>query len=111
MYRPFSIEHFIKALPTTTKSISVLDRTKEPGASGEPLYLDIVNAISEMYNEGTLPFAYPKMTGGRYGFSSKEFNPAMVKSVFDQMKETKPKNHFTVGIIDDVTNTSLDFDH
>lgn len=110
LYRPFSIEHFINALPATTKSIAVLDRTKEPGAPGEPLYLDVVNSISEMYNEGTLPFGYPKIIGGRYGLSSKEFTPGMVKAVFDQLKETKPKNHFTAGIIDDVTNTSLDVD-
>ena len=110
LYRPFSVGQFVNALPATTKSIAVLDRTKEPGASGEPLYLDIVNAISEKFNEGSLPFAYPKIIGGRYGLSSKEFTPAMVKSVFDQLKEAKPKNHFTVGIIDDVTNTSLELD-
>ncbi len=110
LYRPFSIEHFINALPKTVKSLAVLDRTKEPGASGEPLYLDLVNAISEQYNEGTLPFAYPKIIGGRYGLSSKEFTPAMVKAVFDELKKDKPKNHFTIGIVDDVTNTSLEFD-
>jgi pyruvate-ferredoxin/flavodoxin oxidoreductase len=110
LYRPFSIEKFIDALPTTTKVISVLDRTKEPGSAGEPLYLDVVNAISERYNEGTLPFAYPKIIGGRYGLSSKEFTPAMVKAVYDDMKNAKPKNHFTIGIIDDVSNTSLPFD-
>ena len=110
LYRPFSIDHFINALPKSTKVIAVLDRTKEPGASGEPLYLDIVNAISEKHINGELKFAYPRITGGRYGLSSKEFTPAMVKAVFDEMKKDKPKNHFTVGIIDDVTNTSLDFD-
>jgi pyruvate-ferredoxin/flavodoxin oxidoreductase len=110
LYRPFSIEHFINALPVTTKKLTVLDRTKEPGSSGEPLYLDIVNAISERYNEGTLPFAYPKITGGRYGLSSKEFTPAMVKTVFDEMKKERSKNHFTVGIVDDVTHTHLVFD-
>ncbi|MCL5028360.1 MAG: pyruvate:ferredoxin (flavodoxin) oxidoreductase [Bacteroidetes bacterium] len=110
LYRPFSIEHFINALPKTTKSIAVLDRTKEPGASGEPLYLDIVNAISEMHINGELGFSYPKIIGGRYGLSSKEFTPAMVKAVFDEMKKDKPKNHFTIGIVEDVTNTSLDFD-
>jgi pyruvate-ferredoxin/flavodoxin oxidoreductase len=110
LYRPFSVEHFINALPVTTKAVAILDRTKEPGAPGEPLYLDVVNAISEKYNEGNLKFAYPKIIGGRYGLSSKEFTPAMVKSVFDQLKEVKPKNHFTVGIIDDVTNTSLNPD-
>jgi pyruvate-ferredoxin/flavodoxin oxidoreductase len=111
LYRPFSIDHFINALPKTTKSIAILDRTKEPGASGEPLYLDIVNAISERYVSGTLPFSYPKIIGGRYGLSSKEFTPAMVKTVFDELKKDKPKNHFTVGIIEDVTNSSLEFDH
>ncbi len=109
LYRPFSIDHFISALPDTTKAIAVLDRTKEPGASGEPLHLDIVNAISEKFNEGNLPFEYPKIIGGRYGLSSKEFTPGMVKSVFDQLKEAKPKNHFTVGINDDVTHTSFEF--
>ncbi len=109
LYRPFSIEHFINALPKTTKSIAVLDRTKEPGASGEPLYLDIVNAISEMHIDGKLGFNYPKITGGRYGLSSKEFTPSMIKAVFDELKKDKPKNHFTIGIIEDVTNSSLDF--
>ena len=110
LYRPFSLEHFIKALPKTTKSIAVLDRTKEPGAGGEPLYLDVVNAISEKYMASELQFAYPKIIGGRYGLSSKEFTPAMVKSVFDNLSNQKPKSHFTVGIIEDVTHTSLDFD-
>ncbi len=110
LYRPFSIESFISALPKTVKSIAVLDRTKEPGASGEPLYLDVVNAISEKYMAGELQFAYPKIVGGRYGLSSKEFTPAMVKAVFDNLSKDKPKAHFTVGIIEDVTNSSLDFD-
>jgi pyruvate-ferredoxin/flavodoxin oxidoreductase len=110
LYRPFSLEHFIKALPKTTKSIAVLDRTKEPGAGGEPLYLDVVNAVSEKYMSGELQFAYPKIIGGRYGLSSKEFTPAMVKSVFDNLSNQKPKTHFTLGIIEDVTNTSLEFD-
>jgi pyruvate-ferredoxin/flavodoxin oxidoreductase len=110
LYRPFSIDHFINALPASTKVISVLDRTKEPGASGEPLYLDIVNAISEKHMNGELKFAYPRITGGRYGLSSKEFTPAMIKGIYDEMKKSKPKNHFTIGIVDDVTNTSLDYD-
>ena len=110
LYRPFSIDYFIQALPETVKSIAVLDRTKEPGASGEPLYLDIVNAISEKYMAGELKFAYPKIVGGRYGLSSKEFTPAMVKAVFDNLSKEKPKAHFTIGIIEDVTNSSLDFD-
>ncbi len=110
LYRPFSIDHFINALPKTTKAIAVLDRTKEPGAGGEPLYLDVVNAISEKHINNELGFAYPKITGGRYGLSSKEFTPSMVKGVFEELKKNKPKNHFTVGIKDDVTFTSLDFD-
>ncbi len=110
LYRPFAIDKFIDALPKTTKVITVLDRTKEPGSAGEPLYLDVVNAVSERYNAGTLPFAYPKITGGRYGLSSKEFTPAMIKPVYDEMKNSKPKNHYTVGIIDDVSFTSLPYD-
>jgi pyruvate-ferredoxin/flavodoxin oxidoreductase len=117
LYRPFSIAHFINSLPTSIKVITVLDRTKEPGAPGEPLYLDVVNAISEKFVEGELPFNYPKIYGGRYGLSSKEFTPAMVNAVFDEMskalsndKAEKPKNHFTVGINEDVTKTSLDYD-
>ena len=110
LFRPFSIKHFINVIPKTVKKIAVLDRTKEPGAAGEPLYLDVVNAIAETYNEGTLPFAFPKIVGGRYGLSSKEFTPAMVKTVFDELKKEKSKNHFTVGIKDDVTFTSLDYD-
>jgi pyruvate-ferredoxin/flavodoxin oxidoreductase len=111
LYRPFSIEHFIEALPATVKVIGVLDRTKEPGATGEPLYLDVVNAINEYFANGNTKFsAFPKIVGGRYGLSSKEFTPAMVKAVFDNLKQDKPRNHFTVGIIDDVTHTSLDFD-
>jgi len=110
LYRPFSIDSFINAIPKSVKSIAVLDRTKEPGASGEPLYLDVVNAISEKYIDGELGFAYPKIIGGRYGLSSKEFTPAMVKAVFDELKNDRPKNHFTVGINEDVTNSSLKFD-
>ena len=110
LYRPFSIDHFINALPQTVKSIAVLDRTKEPVLTGEPLYLDVVNSISEKFVAGELKFNYPKIVGGRYGLSSKEFTPAMVKAVFDNLENNKPKNHFTVGIKDDVTNSSLDFD-
>ena len=106
LYRPFSIEHFINALPKTTKSIAVLDRTKEPGAAGEPLYMDVITALAEAN-----PFpAFPKVVGGRYGLSSKEFTPAMVKGVYDELAKPKSKNHFTVGIIDDVTHTSIDYD-
>jgi len=111
LYRPFSIEHFLNVLPVTVQKISVLDRTKEPGSAGEPMYLDIVNAISESYTSGKFKLkSFPMITGGRYGLSSKEFTPAMVKAVFDEMKKDQPKNHFTIGIIDDVTFTSLEFD-
>jgi len=111
LYRPFSAEHFLGALPATTKTIAALDRTKEPGATGEPLYQDIVTSVSEAMAAGEAPFAnYPRIVGGRYGLSSKEFTPAMIKGIFDEMTEDKPKNHFTVGIVDDVTNTSLDYD-
>ena len=105
LYRPFSVEHFIKALPSTVKMIAVMDRTKEPGASGEPLYQDVVTALSESW-KGKLP----KVIGGRYGLSSKEFTPAMAKAIFDEMVKPEPKNHFTVGINDDVTFTSLAYD-
>ena len=111
LYRPFSVEYFIKALPATVKTIAVLDRTKESGSIGEPLYLDVVGAIKEALAAGTAPFkAMPRVIGGRYGLSSKEFTPAMVKGVFDEMLKDKPRTHFTVGITDDVTHTSLDYD-
>jgi pyruvate-ferredoxin/flavodoxin oxidoreductase len=111
LYRPFSIEHFLKALPATVKTLSVLDRTKEPGAAGEPLYVDVVTTLSEALAAGQAPFkTLPRILGGRYGLSSKEFTPAMVKAVFDNAASERPKNHFTVGIEDDVTNTSLNFD-
>ncbi len=108
LYRPFSVEHFLKAIPKTVKSIVVLDRTKEPGAVGEPMYTDIQTAISEGLANGKTTFKkFPIIVGGRYGLSSKEFNPAMAKAVLDNLKAKKPKNHFTVGINDDVTKTSL----
>ncbi|HMK30857.1 MAG TPA: pyruvate:ferredoxin (flavodoxin) oxidoreductase, partial [Terriglobales bacterium] len=111
LYRPFSVEHFVQALPPTTKAIAVLDRTKEPGSAGEPLYADVVTALSEAVANGAAPFkAFPRVIGGRYGLSSKEFTPAMVKRVFDELARPRSKNHFTIGIIDDVTHTSLDFD-
>ena len=110
LYRPFSIEHFIAALPASVKQLAVLDRTKEPGAIGEPLYMDVVTALAEANAAGVLPFAMPKVIGGRYGLSSKEFTPAMVKGVFDEMGAARSKNHFTVGINDDVTHTSIEFD-
>ena len=104
LYRPFSVEHFLKGLPKSVKSVAVLDRTKEPGATGEPLYMDVVSALVE----GGRPEI--KAIGGRYGLSSKEFTPAMVKSVLDELSKPEPKVHFTVGIHDDVTNTSLEVD-
>jgi pyruvate-ferredoxin/flavodoxin oxidoreductase len=111
LYRPFSLEHLLEVIPNTVEKISVLDRTKEPGSGGEPLYLDVVNAITESYSNGTLKLKkFPKITGGRYGLSSKEFTPTMVKAVYDELKKDNSKNHFTIGIIDDVTNTSLDFE-
>ncbi len=110
LYRPFSVDHFIKAIPKSVKTIAVLDRTKEPGAAGEPLYQDVVNAISEKFMAGELEFNFPRIFGGRYGLSSKEFTPAMIKAIYDEAKKDKPKNHFTIGIIDDVTNSSLEYD-
>jgi pyruvate-ferredoxin/flavodoxin oxidoreductase len=111
LYRPFSAKHFLEELPKTTEKIAVLDRTKEPGALSEPLHLDIVAAISEAMASNNPPFSkMPKIVGGRYGLSSKEFTPTMVKAVFDNLKLDEPKNHFTVGINDDVTFTSLDYD-
>jgi pyruvate-ferredoxin/flavodoxin oxidoreductase len=104
LYRPFSVEHFAQALPASVKTLAVLDRTKEPGSSGEPLYMDVVTALAETGRTGI------KVIGGRYGLSSKEFTPAMVKGVFDEMKKDAPKNHFTIGINDDVSHTSLAFD-
>jgi len=101
LYRPFDSESFFKAVPSTVKTLTVLDRTKEPGALGEPLYTDICTAFMESGKR-------PKILGGRYGLSSKEFNPNMIKAVFDNMASLDQKNHFTVGIVDDVTHTSLD---
>jgi pyruvate-ferredoxin/flavodoxin oxidoreductase len=111
LFRPFSVEHFLGALPVTTKAIAVLDRTKEPGCAGEPLYQDILTALVESQSTGTLPFkAFPRVISGRYGLSSKEFSPSMVKSIFDELSKAQPKNHFTIGIYDDVTHTSLPWD-
>ena len=110
LYRPFPLDAFIKALPKTVKSIAVLDRTKEPGSLGEPLYLDVRTAIGEAMAAGKFSFkGYPAIVGGRYGLGSKEFTPAMAKSVLDNLKKAKPKNHFVVGIKEDVTNCSLDY--
>lgn len=105
LYRPFSISHFIEAIPSTVKKIAVLDRCKEPGAIGEPVYMDVVNALHSGWKE-----AMPLVIGGRYGLASKEFNPGMAKAVFDELKSEKPKNSFTIGIEDDVTHTSLKWD-
>ncbi len=111
LYRPFSIKHFIHSIPKTVKTIAALDRTKEPGSIGEPLYTDIVTAIQEGISEGIAPFKKtPKIIGGRYGLSSKEFTPAMVKGILEEMKKEVPKNHFTIGINDDVTHTSISYD-
>lgn len=106
LYRPFSLSHFIASLPASTKAIAVLDRTKEPGSTGEPLYQDIVTALAESsrFDRNV------RIVGGRYGLSSKEFTPAMVKAVFDELKKPEPKNHFSIGIDDDVTFTSIPFD-
>jgi len=112
LFRPFAMDAFLGALPETVKAIAVLDRTKEPGASGEPLYLDIQSTISEAIADGKLEHsAAPLVVGGRYGLGSKEFNPGMAKSVLDNLVQEKPKNHFTVGINDDVTHTNLPWDN
>jgi pyruvate-ferredoxin/flavodoxin oxidoreductase len=111
LYRPFDVEAFAKALPSTVKSIAVLDRTKEPGSVGEPLYLDVRVALGEAHERGLARWgAYPRVVGGRYGLGSKDFTPAMVKAVFDNLSLPAPKNHFTVGINDDVAGTSLPVD-
>ncbi len=107
LFRPFAAEALLNVLPTTTKSIAVLDRTKEPGSLGEPLYIDVMTALSESVAAGAVR---PRVIGGRYGLSSKEFTPAMVKGIFDELKASAPKNHFTIGIRDDVTHTSLEYD-
>ncbi|MEW5951672.1 MAG: pyruvate:ferredoxin (flavodoxin) oxidoreductase [Elusimicrobia bacterium] len=110
LYRPWFEEDFFAVLPKTVKSLAVLDRTKEPGAVGEPLYQDVVASLSKAFKEGKIS-SMPLIIGGRYGLGSKEFTPAMAKAVFDNLKSNKPKNNFTVGIKDDVTNLSLDYDH
>src|SRR5262249_59852424 len=95
----------------TTRAIAVLDRTKEPGSIGEPLFLDVLAAIQEAMAGGEAPFrACPRVVGGRYGLSSKEFTPAMVKGIFAELAKDRPKNHFTIGIHDDMTHTSLAYD-
>ncbi|HQF19968.1 MAG TPA: pyruvate:ferredoxin (flavodoxin) oxidoreductase [Kiritimatiellia bacterium] len=109
LYRPFAAKYFFAALPKSVKAIGVLDRTKEPGSDGEPLYKDVLSALAQGVANGSFP-TMPKVIGGRYGLSSKEFTPAMVKAVFDELKKDAPKNGFTVGIVDDVTHTHLDID-
>jgi pyruvate-ferredoxin/flavodoxin oxidoreductase len=108
LYRPFDAKALLAAFPKTVKSIAILDRCKEPGSTGEPLYQDIVTVLAE--NAASLPFAMPRVVGGRYGLSSKEFTPAMVKGIFDEIKKTVPKNHFTIGIVDDVSHSSIEYD-
>ena len=103
LYRPFAGKAFVKALPTSVKKVAVLDRTKEPGSLGEPLYLDVIAALNEFGRKKV------KVYGGRYGLGSKEFNPSMVYSVYKNLESSDTKNHFTVGIYDDLTHTSLDF--
>jgi pyruvate-ferredoxin/flavodoxin oxidoreductase len=109
LYKPFELDDFFAALPATVRSIAVLDRTKEPGSVGEPLYQDVVTAFMERHAAASSQ-TLPRIIGGRYGLSSKEFTPAMVKAVFDELKKPQPQNHFTIGIRDDVTHTSLDYD-
>jgi pyruvate-ferredoxin/flavodoxin oxidoreductase len=110
LYRPFAGQVFVEALPKTVQRLAVLDRTKEPGAQGEPMYLDVVNALAEAAVAGAWAGTLPRTVGGRYGLGSKEFTPGMAKSVLDNLKEEQPKNHFTVGIVDDVAGTSLPWD-
>ncbi|MBM3329867.1 MAG: pyruvate:ferredoxin (flavodoxin) oxidoreductase, partial [Calditrichaeota bacterium] len=111
LFRPFSAIHLMQALPASTKAIAVLDRTKEPGAEGEPLYKDVVTALAEASADGSAPFtAMPRVIGGRYGLSSKEFTPAMVKAIYDELAKPDSRRRFTVGIEDDVTHLSLDYD-
>jgi pyruvate-ferredoxin/flavodoxin oxidoreductase len=112
LYRPFSIEAFVNALPESVQSIAVLDRTKEPGSAGDPLYQDVLTALQENRTDGfrTLP-KEPRVIAGRYGLSSKEFTPPMVKAIFDEIGKEKPKNHFTIGINDDVTHTSIPYEN
>src|SRR5207247_10858817 len=103
LFRPFAVQEFIDALPRTTRAVAVLDRTKEPGSVGEPLYLDVVASLAEGGRNA-------RVIGGRYGLSSKEFTPAMAKAAFDELQSATPRNHFTIGIRDDVTHNSLEYD-
>jgi pyruvate-ferredoxin/flavodoxin oxidoreductase len=111
LYRPFSPEDFLAALPATVRTLAVLDRTKEPGGVGEPLYLDVAATVAEAVTLGRAPFArMPRVIGGRYGLGSKEFTPGMVKGILDEMARARPRAHFTIGIHDDVAETSLAYD-
>ena len=111
LFRPFSVSHFVDVLPETTRGIAVLDRTKEPGAVGEPLYQDVVTALNESRSSGRLSQVETTgVIGGRYGLSSKEFTPAMVNAIFEELRGSSPKNHFTVGIVDDVCDTHLEYE-
>tara|TARA_R110001592_G_scaffold153619_1_gene382255 strand:- start:8728 stop:12300 length:3573 start_codon:yes stop_codon:yes gene_type:complete len=109
LFRPFSAKHFLEVLPKTVKKIAVLDRTKEPGSTGEPFYQDVVTIMAEAYRLGNISM-FPQIVGGRYGLSSKEFTPGMAKGVFDELKKASPKNSFTVGINDDVSHSSIAYD-
>ena len=111
LFRPWSIKDFLGALPKTTKRIAVMDRTKEPGAAGDPMYVDVQASFVEALAEGTCPLPMPRIFGGRYGLGSKEFNAGMVKSIFDNLASENPKNHFVCGIVEDLTNTSLPWDN
>ncbi|MES9903689.1 MAG: pyruvate:ferredoxin (flavodoxin) oxidoreductase [Sedimenticola sp.] len=112
LYRPFSPEHMLEALPATVKKLAVLDRCKEPGNDGEPMYKDVVTAMAIHTSTGGTKFAtMPRIVGGRYGLSSKEFNPGMIKGIFDELSKDAPKNNFTIGIIDDVSHTHLEWDN
>src|ERR1019366_5267403 len=110
LFRPFPMEALLAALPKTTRGIGILDRTKEPGSPGEPVYQDVITTFAEIPEKDRSGRVWPRIIGGRYGLSSKEFTPAMVKAVFDELSAAIPKNHFTVGIWDDVTHTSLPYD-
>jgi pyruvate-ferredoxin/flavodoxin oxidoreductase len=111
LYRPFAVDDLVATLPATTRAIAVLDRTKEPGAVGEPLYQDVGIALREAFDRGVAPMSRePRLIGGRYGLSSKEFTPAMIKEVFDELARDRPRTHFTVGIVDDVTHLSLPYE-
>ena len=109
LFRPFSAAHLLAALPLTCRAVAVIEQTKEPGASGEPLYLDVIEALAQAGSRGQRQ-AMPRIIGGRYGLSSKDFSPGMAKAVFDELSKPDPKNGFTVGIHDDVSHTSLEFD-